>query len=203
MISTLPAIKDDTFTCTHYVDIALEDLVHKMLDFYYAGTSTASSLTQSFMIQEMQGPVICSQCFETDSFLGKPDQRPARPWALLDRDLPSFAYNFLRTRDCFINSARPCVQVDLVFSLAKSSIQGEIIWQPSDITIEDLPITLSPGSLYAIQPDYRTPDFGNSPGTGFSVFPERVEFMVSSQGPTLECVALGEMLLFTACLELS
>jgi hypothetical protein len=39
LLPTLPAVANETFTFTHYVDIDLEDFVYTMLEFYYDGTS--------------------------------------------------------------------------------------------------------------------------------------------------------------------
>lgn len=40
LVPTLPAVNNDTFMVTRYVDVDLESLVQAMLDVYYVGAYT-------------------------------------------------------------------------------------------------------------------------------------------------------------------
>ncbi|KAJ4293601.1 hypothetical protein N0V90_008884 [Kalmusia sp. IMI 367209] len=118
-------------------------------------------------------------------FAHKPDWQYTKPWFMSNSDLPAMVYNFLRTRDCFIEtSPQPCVQLDFVCS--PSLIIGEVIWQPPNINFGDIPRALSSGSLYSVQPDYHSPDLGNSSGPRFASFPDDVSFTADSQSLLLE-----------------
>ncbi|KAF9737244.1 hypothetical protein PMIN03_003594 [Paraphaeosphaeria minitans] len=166
LLPTIPAVDDDTFTVTHYVDVDLEYLVHTMLNHYY---------------------------------LDKLDQRPESGWASANGDLPGFAYNFVCTRDCFIDTcSRPCVQISLLFSPFMSSVVGEVIWQRPNLEFSDLPNSLPPGASYMIHPKWRSPDCGNASGPRFTVFPGNADFMVDSHCLPFETSDAGHTYLFKA-----
>ncbi|KAK7179567.1 hypothetical protein DPSP01_003651 [Paraphaeosphaeria sporulosa] len=132
-------------------------------------------------------------------YLDKLDQRPESAWALANGDLPGFAYNFVCTRDCFIDTcSRSCVQVDLLFSPSLSSIVGEVIWQRPNIDFSNLPNSLPPGAPYIIHPKWRSPDYGNMSGPRFTVFPGNADFMVDSHCLAFEASHAGHTYLFKA-----
>ena len=96
-------------------------------------------------------------------------------------DLPSFVYNFVRTRDCFLNaSPRLSVRVDLTI-LLPSTIIAEVAWNPPNIDFGVLPMTLNVGAL--IHPEYFPPNCGNS--YGFVSFPDLIEYTIDNDPSSL------------------
>ncbi|KAJ4346749.1 uncharacterized protein N0V89_010681 [Didymosphaeria variabile] len=159
------------------------DSVYEIISTLLAIDDDTFTLSHDFNI-DLQGLV---HTMLESYYGGKPGQRPASTWCLSDEDLPSFAYNFVRTRDCFIDASLcPRVQVDLLFSLPMTSIVGEVIWQPPNVSFPELPTTLPPGASYSIHPEYRSPDYGNATGPRFAVFHDFVKFTVDSQCLPLE-----------------
>lgn len=94
---------------------------------------------------------------------------------MYDGDLPSFAYNFLRTRDCFVYaSSQTRIQARLTFSLPSASIIGEVVWHVPAIDFDDFPDTLNTGA--AVHLEYRSPTYGNQ--CGFVVFPDYMNYKI-------------------------
>lgn len=92
--------------------------------------------------------------------------------SMYDGDLPSFAYNFLRTRDCFVyTSPRTRIQVRLTFSLPSASIIGEVVWHVPAIDFDDSPDTRATNNSDDLWPTY-----GNR--CGFVVFPDYMIYQI-------------------------
>ncbi|KAF1969779.1 hypothetical protein BU23DRAFT_233863 [Bimuria novae-zelandiae CBS 107.79] len=105
-------------------------------------------------------------------FASRPDEQRERTWSMSEGDLPSFAYNFARTRDCFIHaSPEPCVRIDLTFSLSSSSIVGEVYWQPPYIDFGDLPDGSIPEA--SLRPTHQSHYLGKP--LGFTAYPDYMD----------------------------
>ena len=113
----------------------------------------------------------------------KPDKERKRTWFMIGGDLPSFVYNFLRTRDCFIDTyPQPSVRIELVFSLPASSISAKVVWQTPAIDFGDLPS--DPNHWTTIVPVYQSPVCGNI--YGFTTFPDHFQHSTAEDETTRE-----------------
>lgn len=115
----------------------------------------------------------------------KPEFQRTRTWFMSNKDLPAMVFNFIRTRDCFIDTApTPCVQINFTFS--PSLVVGEIVWQPPNMEFRNTLGCSTSGSLYTIYPDYRVPELGNQYGPRFENFASHVTYTAEPDHLPLE-----------------
>ncbi|PVI00942.1 hypothetical protein DM02DRAFT_654964 [Periconia macrospinosa] len=101
-------------------------------------------------------------------------------WFSATQDLPAMVYNFVRTRDYYLEASPKCyVQVTLSYTALPSAltITGVIDWHEPTVEFLALPISLCAGEEYFITPEYM------AQGLGLSTYPllrTEVEFSVSS-----------------------
>jgi hypothetical protein len=105
-------------------------------------------------------------------------------WFKFSGNLPAALYNFLRTRDCFLDTF-PFPSLEVSFSYKQSdsvlSILGEVNWQPPNISFPNLPVRLHTGAEYRIAPQYMEPDLGCKYSAGFARFDIEPEYSVTSK----------------------
>lgn len=107
-------------------------------------------------------------------------------WFTSTRDLPGIVYNFLRTRDCFIDS-HPYPSVEITFTHDLSSeydrkgssmtIIGDVKWFPPVIEYSNVPAALPIGAEYRIAGTYFGPELTGS----FVAFLTEVVYNVESE----------------------
>jgi hypothetical protein len=100
-------------------------------------------------------------------------------WFTSSHDLPTMVFNFIRTRDCFVDSW-PCPSLSINFSHSQAGlglcISGDVEWQPPHINFSCLPTRLPVGAEYRICPDFYAPILSDS----FKKYPADPVFYVSS-----------------------
>ena len=103
--------------------------------------------------------------------------------SMYDGDLPSFAYNFLRTRDCFVyTSPRTRIQVRFTFSLPSASIICEVVWHTPAIDFDDSQDTCGTGATN--NSDDCWPTYGNK--CEFVVFPDYMNYEIDRDVSSLQ-----------------
>ncbi|KAF1995224.1 hypothetical protein P154DRAFT_349590 [Amniculicola lignicola CBS 123094] len=120
-------------------------------------------------------------------------------WFVLSRDLSSMVYNFVRTRDCFLDSYPfPCLEISFSHDHDRSRLllMGEVNWQPPVINFDNLPVELPAGAEYRITPHFQDLDLGSSLGPRFTSFFAEPTFHTSSK--TLPLAWDGNLLAFRA-----
>lgn len=123
------------------------------------------------------------------SFYEHPSACASFTWFVSSGDLPAMVYNFLRTRDCFLDAfPRPCLSTTLSYEHSETELHilGNVEWQPPDIGFHKLPIMLSSGAEYRIEPTHNDVDLGNICGPRFSKFPCQPEFAIQSDSLPLK-----------------
>ena len=102
-------------------------------------------------------------------------------WFMSTRDLPTVVYNFLRTRDCFLDHFPwPAIELDLTYEHGEHGglhILGDINWQLPTVDFFNLPVKLPTGAEDRITPAYRKSTLAE----GFVHYPVEPEFLVSSK----------------------
>ncbi|KAF2651271.1 hypothetical protein K491DRAFT_719977 [Lophiostoma macrostomum CBS 122681] len=102
-------------------------------------------------------------------------------WFTSTRNLPAAIYNFIRTRDCFVDSFQyPKLELTLTCEIPETGglhIVGDVHWQLPIIDFINLPVKLPAGAEYRITPAYREPVLSEI----FTTFPIAPEFIVSSK----------------------
>jgi hypothetical protein len=104
-------------------------------------------------------------------------------WFKFSGNLPAAIYNFLRTRDCFLDTFPfPSLEVSFSYKQCSSglSIFGEVRWQPPNISFPNLPVRLHTGAEYRIAPQYFEPNLGCKYSPGFARFDVVPEYSVTS-----------------------
>jgi hypothetical protein len=104
-------------------------------------------------------------------------------WFKSSGNLPAAIYNFLRTRDCFLDTFPfPSLEVSFSYKQCNSglSIFGEVRWQPPNISFPNLPVRLHTGAEYRIAPQYLEPNLGCKYSPGFARFDVVPEYSVTS-----------------------
>jgi hypothetical protein len=100
-------------------------------------------------------------------------------WFTSSHDLPTMVFNFLRTRDCFVDSW-PSPSLWINFNHSQSGlglcISGDVEWQPLRISFPRLPTRLPAGAEYRICPCFDAPILSDS----FKKYPADPVFYVSS-----------------------
>lgn len=105
-------------------------------------------------------------------------------WFKSSGNLPDAVYNFLRTRDCFLDTF-PFPSLEVSFRYKQSdqglSIFGEVNWQTPNVSFPNLPVRLHTGAEYRIAPQYMEPDLGCKYSPGFAKFDIEPEYSVTSK----------------------
>lgn len=101
-------------------------------------------------------------------------------WFMSSNDLPSMIFNFIRTRDCFVDSF-PYPSLDICFTYDQTGstlcLFGDVKWQKPVIRFYDISPRLSTGMEYRITARYLQPELSNS----FTSFPVNPEYLVVSK----------------------
>ncbi|CAI6294726.1 unnamed protein product [Periconia digitata] len=147
---TLRTMENLSYSSSRMVPVNVRRLVYDMIDMWYQH-------------------IRCGQ-----------DRLTSDSWFVATLDLPSMVFNFIRTRDYYLNDGPRCyVQVAISSTVSDSQLKilATVNWHPPTVEFPALPISLSSGEQYCITPEFIPQNLGSPT---FSALHPKVEFSATS-----------------------